>query len=68
MKIEDPLTLARRFISLAAFEQEYQQLQPSYWYQVNHKKFQLIEGYDAGNAMPCAEEWEQFMKGLPKGE
>lgn len=64
MKIEDPQTLARRFISRAAFEQEYQPLQPSSWYQVNHKRFELIEAYDAGNDMPGAEEWKKFITGL----
>ncbi len=62
MKIEDPQTLAMRFISPPAFEQDYQHLQQSSWYQLNHKRFELIEAYEAGNAMPCAEEWERFRK------
>ncbi|MGE9314248.1 hypothetical protein ACLOAU_21515 [Niabella sp. CJ426] len=64
LKIEDPRIKARRFISLAAFEQEYQHLQQSAWYQLNHKRFRLIEAYDAGSPVPGAEEWEQFMAGI----
>jgi hypothetical protein len=64
MKIEDPSTGARRFITLAAFEQEYQHLQQSSWYQLNHKRFELIEAYHAGNAMPGAGEWQRFVEDL----
>lgn len=66
MKIQDPKTRRRRFTSQAAFEQEYQYLQESSWYQLNHKRFELIEAYEADVAVPDAEEWEVFVAGLHK--
>lgn len=68
LKIEDPQTGTKRFISQPALEQEFIHLQQSAWYQLNHKRFELIEAYDAGNAMPGAEEWERFMAGLNNGQ
>ncbi len=64
LKIEDPRIKARRFISLAAFEQEYQHVQQSVWYQLIQKRFALIEAYDAGTSMPGADEWEQFVAAI----
>ncbi|MGN7786010.1 hypothetical protein ACTJIJ_15885 [Niabella sp. 22666] len=66
LKIEDPQLKARRFISLAAFEQQYQHLQQSAWYQLNQKRFALIEAYDAGATMPGAEEWNCIVMNLNK--
>ncbi len=64
MKIEDPQTLARRFISMPAFEQEYQHLQRSAWYRLNYKKFELISSYETGVPMPNAGEWAQIAADL----